>query len=146
MDLTEFEDIKGYEGLYKLNNKGDVYSCHYKKIMKFMTKSDGYIYVDLRDHEHKRHKCYIHRLISLQWIPNPDNLPEVDHIDRNKLNNTIENLRWVDKFINRRNQKRYDEGNTPEALEQRKERTRERARLWAQKNRDKKRLESQLNN
>ena len=98
-----------------------------------MTKSDGYIYVDLRDNEHKRHKCYIHRLISLQWIQNPENLPEVDHIDRNKLNNTIENLRWVDRFINRRNQNRFDEGNTPEALEKRKERTRERQRLWGAK-------------
>ena len=111
--------------------------------MKHLTKPDGYKYVDLRDKEHKRHKSYIHRLIALQWIENLTDFKEVDHIDRNKTNNILENLRWVDRFINRKNQTRYDEGNTPEALEVRKARTRERARLWAQKNRDKKKL---LNN
>ena len=141
----EFEDIKGYEGLYKINKSGDIFSCWYKRNMTPLTKSDGYLYVDLRIGKRenaKRHKAHIHRMIALQWIPNPDNLPEVDHIDRNKLNNSIDNLRWVSRQTNRKNQERYINGNTPEALEQRKERTRERARLWAQKNREKKRLES----
>jgi hypothetical protein len=145
----EFEDIKGYEGLYKISKSGDIFSCWYKRNMTPLTKSDGYLYVNLvigKRENQKRHKAHIHRMIALQWIPNPDNLPEVDHIDRNKLNNSIDNLRWVSRQTNRKNQERYINGNTPEALEQRKERTRERGRLWAQKNREKKRLESQLNN
>ena len=143
MELSGFEDIKGYKGLYKINKNGEIYTCWYKKLMKHLTKDDGYKYVDLRTKEHVRHKCYIHRLIALQWIDNPNNLKEVDHIDRNNINNSIDNLRWVDRCINRRNQKRFDEGNTPEALEARKLQTRERARLWAQKNREKKKLNSQ---
>lgn len=139
MELTGFEDIEGFEGLYKIDKSGNIYSCRYKKIMTHMKSKDDYMYVHLSNNG-KRFKCFIHRRIALQWIPNPNNLAEVDHIDRNKSNNALENLRWVDKQTNRRNQNRYDEGNTPEALEKRKERTRERARLWARKDRERKRL------
>ena len=43
----------------------------------------------------KKRKYRIHRLIAQAFIPNPDNLPVVDHIDGNKANNNVENLRWV---------------------------------------------------
>lgn len=45
----------------------------------------------------------VHRLVALAHLPNPDNLPEVDHIDRNKRNNHISNLRWASKSTNQRN-------------------------------------------
>ena len=45
----------------------------------------------------------IHRLLALQFISNPDNKPEVDHIDRYKNNKTLSNLRWVTRIENRRN-------------------------------------------
>ena len=48
-----------------------------------------------------------HRILARHFIPNPDNLPQVDHIDRNPLNNSIENLRWVSASENNRNRTRY---------------------------------------
>ena len=47
--------------------------------------------------------CSYHRILARHFIPNPDNLPQVDHIDRNKTNNSIENLRWVSAGENLRN-------------------------------------------
>ena len=101
--MCDLEFIKGYEGLYKINKNGDIFSCHYKKLMKHLVKDDGYLYVDLRDKEKKRHKCYIHRLLALQYLENPDNLPEIDHKDRINTNNSLENLRWVSRATNSQN-------------------------------------------
>ena len=130
----EFIFIKGYENLYKINRKGEIYSCHHKKNMTLLEKSDGYLYVDLRLNG-VRKKCYIHRLLGMHYIDNPDNKPEIDHIDRNKQNNDLSNLRWVTRLENCHNKANHKSQLTPEQLEARKERTRERARLWAEKNR-----------
>lgn len=54
-----------------------------------------------------RETYYYHRILARHFIPNPDNLPQVDHIDRNPLNNSIENLRWVSASENNRNRTRY---------------------------------------
>jgi hypothetical protein len=141
MNTDEYEFIIGYENLYKINRRGDVYSCHYKKIMTQLVKDDGYLYVDLRRPElidnvitRTRHKGYIHRLLGKQFIPNPEDKPEIDHIDRCKTNNTLENIRWVSRLENIHNKTNYKDNLTPEQLEARKARTRERARLWARKN------------
>ena len=48
-------------------------------------------------------KFYLHRLLALTFIPNPENLPEVDHIDRNPSNNNLENLHWVTILENNQN-------------------------------------------
>jgi hypothetical protein len=130
----EFEFIKGYENLYKISKSGNIYSCFYKRLMTPQTHEDGYLFVNLIK-EGKRKKTYIHRCLALQYIPNPDTLAQIDHIDMNKINNNIDNLRWVSQTDNRRNRPDYIPNMTPEQLEARKERTKERARLWARKNR-----------
>lgn len=88
------KDIPGYEGLYSIDESGNVFSYRTKKFLK-QTISNGYLTVHLTGTDKKHKQCAIHRLIALTYIPNPDNLPVIDHIDRNKLNNSIENLKWT---------------------------------------------------
>lgn len=130
----EFVFIKGYENLYKINRRGEIFSCWYRKTMKPQMTEDGYLWIKLKK-EGKDHKAYIHRLLSLQYIENIENLPEVDHIDRDKLNNNLTNLRWVNKTTQNRNKGNYKDNLTPEQLQARQDKTRERARLWATKKR-----------
>lgn len=98
MDI--FEDIKGYEGLYQINRLGEIKSIGSGRnrktgyILKQILLKFGYIQVAFRK-DKKTTKHYIHRLLGIQFIPNPENKPTIDHIDRNKQNNSLENLRWA---------------------------------------------------
>jgi hypothetical protein len=114
-----WDEVIGYEGLYNINRQGEVYSCKYNKIMKNQTDESGYLYVSLHSKGNPKHKGRIHRLLAIQYIPNPENLEQVDHIDRNKLNNDLSNLRWVTQTENRRNRPDLLHLMTPEQEEER---------------------------
>ena len=94
------ETIKGFEN-YEIDREGNVWSKLSKKFMKPHSRG-GYLRVPLVK-EGKIYKFDIHRLLALQFIDNPDNLPYVDHIDRNRQNNSLDNLRWVTGSQNVRN-------------------------------------------
>ena len=93
-------EVQDYHN-YLIYEDGSVYS---KKRKKFLKPSDvlGYLQINLyKDGKYKY--FYVHRLVALHYIPNPHNYPEVDHIDRDRQNNSIDNLRWVTKTMNCQN-------------------------------------------
>ena len=80
---------------YSINEHGEIKNNSTGLIKKpFENHRNGYLYVDLWK-ENKVKKYAIHRLIAEYFIPNPFNKPTVDHIDGNRKNNTITNLRWA---------------------------------------------------
>ena len=98
----ELYDLKGYEGLYKINKNGDVYGVKRKKYMKQTINYAGYYCIELCKNS-KRKRNTIHRLLALQFIDNPNNYSFVDHIDNNRQNNNLDNLRWITHSGNMRN-------------------------------------------
>ena len=88
------KDVVGYEGLYAVTSCGKVWSYKYKKFLKPKDNGNGYLTVILcKDGKMKR--CTIHRLVAMAYLPNPENLSEVDHIDGNKTHNYLNNLQWI---------------------------------------------------
>jgi len=85
--------VVGYEGLYEVSCDGEVYSRHRGKDLKLCFNTVGYYRVDLCKNG-KRTTHSVHRLVAQAFIPNPENKPQVDHINRNKTDNRVENLRW----------------------------------------------------
>lgn len=98
-----WKDIKGYEGLYQISNKGRVWSVRKQKYMKPYYSGGNmtrYNKVDLIAKNGKRKKEYVHRLVALNFIPNPSGYTIVNHIDGNKINNCVENLEWCSSSYN----------------------------------------------
>lgn len=93
-----FIQIKDYPN-YFINEKGQCKSNYVSKLLKPRTAGKGYLCYQLRNKYGIKNK-YIHRLVAETFIPNPDNLPFVDHIDGDKTNNKVSNLRWVTNFQN----------------------------------------------
>ena len=97
------DELKGYEKLYKINKNGEIWSNHYNKIMTPTLNKTGYYNIELSKGKQDIKQTSIHRLLAIQYIPNPNNLKMVDHIDRNKTNNCLENLRWASSRTNNLN-------------------------------------------
>lgn len=98
--MTEiYKDIKGFEGLYQVSNMGNVKSLYYNKLLTICKQNNGYTYVCLWKHS-KETKGLIHRLVAEAFLPNPDNLPQVNHINEDKTDNKVENLEWCDAKYN----------------------------------------------
>ena len=77
---------------YEVSNTGSVRNCYTEKIRKLQV-NNGYLTVSLSAGEEKKHYL-VHRLVAIAFIPNPNNLPVVDHVDNDRKNNNVENLRW----------------------------------------------------
>ena len=93
------KDIKGYEGLYAVTPEGEVWSYKYKKFLTPADDGNGYLRVGLfKNGERKMYM--VHRLVAMAYLPNPENLPQVNHRDENKANNCLQNLEWCDASYN----------------------------------------------
>lgn len=103
-------EIKDYPN-YLIFRNGAVLSKGFDKwhpprfLKPSINKSTGYYYVNLYYSYKKARPVYIHRLLGLHFIPNPNNKYCIDHIDRNKLNNSLSNLRWATTSENNHNAK-----------------------------------------
>lgn len=115
--MEEWRDVKGYEGFYQVSSLGRVRSVdrlvthsrnsRYKvnrkgKDISVVDHGNGYLYVSFCV-DMVRKNYYVHRLVAEAFIENQDNLPEVDHINRNRADNRAENLRWVTRKGNLEN-------------------------------------------
>lgn len=91
-----WKDIKGYEGLYQVSNLGRIKSLKQKeeKILNIFKDNIGYLSVNLQTKEKVKKRERVHRLVAKTFILNPENKPQVNHKDGNKLNNNVNNLEW----------------------------------------------------
>lgn len=131
MPIEIWKDIKNYEGLYQVSNLGRVRSLDrvihnsglIGKDKTFIKKGrilsprtsksrglvTGYYRVYLTDGRKGYNKC-IHKLVAETFIPNPENKPQVDHIDKDVTNNAVTNLRWCTQLENNRFKRRTNMG------------------------------------
>lgn len=89
---------------YLVSNMGRVLSTWRKNshVLKPYIVGAGYKVVKLTDDDGNEHQLYVHRLVAQAFIANPDNLPEINHKDEDKLNNRPDNLEWCDRLHNMR--------------------------------------------
>lgn len=93
IEIEEFRDVPGYEGLYEVSNLGRVKNIKTGRILKPHKHRGGYLLINLCKSGTMRTDL-IHRLVANSFLPNPQNLPCVNHKDEDKTNNAISNLEW----------------------------------------------------
>lgn len=93
--------IPGYEGLYEIDDLGNVFSLRTgKKRKAVFNKATGYEAMVLVDLNGSKKTITVHRLVASAFIPNPENLECVNHKNEDKTDNRVENLEWCSKYYN----------------------------------------------
>lgn len=82
---------------YDITENGEIINKHTGRIVKPQPNGKGYLRISIG-----KKLMFVHRLVAEKYIPNPDNLPQVNHKDGNKTNNCVDNLEWVSNSVNRK--------------------------------------------
>ena len=98
-EKERWADIKGFEGLYQISNKGRV--KRENKILKLCHNNYGYLHLSLCKENHAK-TILVHTLVAKAFIDNPYNYKQINHIDGNKENNSVSNLEWCSQKTNNR--------------------------------------------
>ena len=101
-----WKPVKGYEGFYEVSSYGNVRSLSWSrtgiaKNMYLKKHNRGYLQVELANRDSKK-MFLVHRLVAEAFIPNPNGLPLINHINEDKCDNRVENLEWCTQSINMR--------------------------------------------
>tara|TARA_R110002167_G_scaffold177500_1_gene377304 strand:- start:512 stop:1006 length:495 start_codon:yes stop_codon:yes gene_type:complete len=99
-------EIKNYPD-YLIYPDGKVFSKKQRPGFMKHNINRNYHWVSIDDVNGKKHTLSVHRIVAQHYIPNPNNYPQVDHIDRNTSNNSLDNLRWVTPAMNNKNKGMY---------------------------------------
>ena len=96
--------VQGYEGIYTVDTEGNVFSVKTEKAKKGTVFSNGYVYVHLS--KHGKSECKrVHRIVAEAFLPNPDHLEQINHINGIKTDNRVVNLEWCDRIHNMKHAK-----------------------------------------
>lgn len=102
----QWKDIVGYENEYQINQFGEIRTLKdspklkkYDVLKPQISKRNGYVYQMLYKNG-KEKLLRVHRLVAMAFLPNPNNLPQVNHKDGNKQNNSVDNLEWCEQSDN----------------------------------------------
>lgn len=93
------KEVKGYEGLYTIDEKGNVFSIRNNKNIKHIKLKSGYVYVHLCKNGTGQ-LVRLHRLVAQHFIPNPNGYKQVNHKNGIKTDNEVSNLEWCNGFYN----------------------------------------------
>jgi hypothetical protein len=102
-----WKPIAGYESFYEISSLGKVRRGN--KLLKIQTKANLYKKVNLCIKNKQKNK-HVHRLVAEAFIPNPENKPQVNHIDHNRGNNYLLNLEWVNEKENMQHMAKHGRG------------------------------------
>ena len=123
-----WKSVKGFEGLYEVSNLGNIRSLPREvfrkesirggrklkgsvvfqegRNLKPMVSKEGYLFVSLYDINHRSARLLLHRIVAKAFLPNPDNLPCINHKNEIKTDNRAENLEWCTQLYNARYSKK----------------------------------------